>query len=232
MIARVQQRGRKRDASTLWLHSPRPFRDPRVSLPSHRGWALALSATLVLLLLSLAPASWVRWLIPPPPHGDSPPVLQDSELPGVIQLMPHAAVRPPASSQEVPVLRVEVPKAKSPADEDEETVTEDAAESWVFDPTRPHRIARDLLDLERGQRALADSTLARAQLYRELASGRWNAAALIDTSRMAWVRSQWREVDDWFSRVYGPRWIAQGDSARSRDIYERAVTEAERRGLH
>lgn len=232
MIARAQQRGRKRDASTLWLHSPRPFRDPRVSLPSHRGWALALSASLALLLLSLAPASWVRWLIPPPPHSQAPASFPESEPPGVLQLIPYTAIRPPAPSAELPVARVEVPTKEAALEEEAETVTEDATESWVFDPTRPHRIARDLLELKRGQQALADSTLARAQLYRELAPGRWNAAALVDTSRMAWVRSRWREVDDWFNRVYGPRWIAQGDSARSHDIYERAVTEAERRGLH
>lgn len=234
LIGSPQEPGSKRDASKLWLHSPRPFRDPRVSLSSHRGWALSLSTALVLLLLVLAPATWVRWLIPPPPRVPAPPDYGEEAPPDEIQLIPYAAIQPPRPSPEMAEVRVELPREEEEVEPEEEAepVTEDATEAWNFDPTRPHDIARDLIQLERGQQALADSTLARAQLYRELAPGRWAAGALVDTSRMAWVKSRWREFDEWINRVRGPEWIAEGDSARKAEIYDRAVTEVEREGLH
>ncbi len=222
------------DAQQRRLHSARPFRDPRVSLPSHRGWALTASAVLVVVGLALVPQSWIRWAIG---VSDSARIgeldLDSPELPGFIQLLPSG--RGPAPDRpNFDEIRVEVPEPVIVVAEEEalEPTTEDDRGEWTFDPTRAHGVARNLDQFESSVAEVDSIQLARGVLYREMSPGRWPAAVLADFSPLATALEKWEQSDEWYRRVWGERWKAEGDSARSWDIYDRAVTDVEKKGVH
>jgi hypothetical protein len=220
------------DAQQRRLHSARPFRDPRVSLPSHRGWALTVSAILVVAGFALVPQSWIRWAIGlPDPTLISERDLDSSDLPPFIQLLPSGG-GPAPDSPTFDEIRVEVPKPEVVIEDLDEARTEDDPGDWTFDPTQAHGLARSIDQFERGVAPVDSIQLARSMLYREMSPGRWPASVLVDYSDLAMAREKWEQSDEWFRRVWGERWKAEGDSARAWDIYDRAVTEVEREGVH
>lgn len=219
------------DAAQRRLHSPRPFRDPRVAIPSHRGWALSLSALLVIVGLSLVPSTWGRWVFGI--HAPGPPRAPlESPTPTFLQLLPsgtvhHPAPEPPAFDR----FRVELPQPEVVKTQEPPPPTEEDRGEWTFDPTRLHGIARTMNEFEAPVAPTDSLDLAREMLYREMSPGRWPASALVDYSDLAMAREKWEDSDEWFRRVWGERWKAQGDSTRKWDIFDRSVTDVERKGV-
>ncbi len=203
-----------------------------MSLATHRGWALTLSAFLVVVGLALVPATWIRWAFGIDGfRGGSETLTQDAPPPKFLQLLPAGRV-PPLTPPDFDRIRIEIPRPPvvTPEPEDE-SPAEDDREEWTFDPTQAHGLARRFEEFEMGVAPPDSLQLARSILFREMSPGRWPAGLLVDNRDLTRAREQWAETDEWFRKVWGERWKAQGDSARSWDIYDRTVTDVERKGV-
>jgi hypothetical protein len=190
--------------------------------------ALALLAALFLVV----PESWLRWIFhrefgrPPAELALDPRARETGPIRLIpVEMLSPAAARPEASRIEPRAERLVPERVEPTPDED---LAGPAQSRWTWDPTTAYSISGELTRPRFGQ-AAPDTVALRATFLRALRLGDLDPAlAMLDTTQSALAREQFREVDRWFFRHWAEIWKAQGNAARSADIYERAVLEAER----
>ncbi len=199
------------------------------------GAAFGIATLGILLAIATVPPSWIRWLLHRDLHVPAVARRVDSFDQRALRLVAPpprktpptpARLHPPQTRREQAVADAEVVEEEAP----ENPVTPaDPWKNWSYDPFNPYSVADDLFAPVLGE---PDSMRRRAELLQSLTlTDLRRALALADTSAAAVARERFRRIDDWINRVYGPLWEAEGKAARLEDLYERAVTEAERKGM-